>query len=121
MFGYRGGLDGEGNRSFLEGIFPTDFKLARVVPNFKSGDSASFSNYRPISVQSLFPKIYEKLLYKCIFFFSNRTIYKHQFEFRETPSTHQAISSLVEKITESWDTSDMVIGVFLDKALDTVL
>ena len=37
-------------------------------------------------------------------------------------STQQAINSLVEKITESWDTGDIVIGVFLDlkKAFDTV-
>ena len=51
------------NRSFLEGIFPTELKLARVIPIFKSGDSASFSNYRPISILSFFAKIYEKLLY----------------------------------------------------------
>ena len=44
------------NRSFLEGIFPTELKLARVVPIFKSGDSAIFNNYRPISILSLFCK-----------------------------------------------------------------
>ena len=45
---------------------------------------------------------------------ANRTIYKHQFGFREKHSTQQAITSLVEKITESWDTGD------LKKAFDTV-
>ena len=83
-----------------------------------------FSNYRPISILSFFAKIYEKLLYKYILDFldANRTIYKHQFGFREKHSTQQAITSLVEKITVSWDTGDMVIGVFLDlkKAFDTV-
>ena len=49
-------------------------------------------------------------------------MYKYQFGFREKHSTQQAIISLVEKITESWDTGDIVIGVFLDlkKAFDTV-
>ena len=66
-----------------------------------------------------------QLLYKYILDFldANRTIYKHQFGVREKHSTQQAKTSLVEKITESWDRGDMVISVFLDskKAFDTVL
>ena len=38
------------NRSFADGIFPNELKLARVVPIFKSGDSTVLSNYRPISI-----------------------------------------------------------------------
>ena len=45
------------NRYFHDGIFPTDLKLARVVPLFKSGDSAVLGNYRPISILSFFAKI----------------------------------------------------------------
>ena len=43
-------------------------------------------------------------------------------EFHEKHSTQQAIISIVEKITESGDTGDIVIGVFLDlkRAFDTV-
>ena len=91
------------NRSFTEGIFPTELKLARIVPIYKSGDSAIFSNYRPISILSVFAIIYEKLLYKYLLDFldANTTMYKHQFGFREKHSTQQAINSLVEKITES--------------------
>ena len=42
--------------------------------------------------------------------------------FRGKHSTQQAIISLVEKIADSWDSDDIVIGVFLDlkKAFDTV-
>ena len=112
------------NRSFADGIFPNELKLARVVPIFKSGDSTSFSNYRPISILSLFANTFEKLLYKYLinFFNINDIIYKNQFGFREKHSTQQAIISLVEKITDSWDSDDIVIGVFLDrkKAFDTV-
>ena len=98
--------------------------MARVVQIYKSSDFAIFSNYRPISILSFFAKIYEKLLYKYLLDFldANTTMYKHQFGFREKHSTQQAINSLVEKITESGDTGDIVIGVFLDlkKAVDTV-
>ena len=59
------------NRSFADGIFPNELKLARVVPIFKSGDSANLSNYRPISILSLFAKTFEKLLYKYLINFLN--------------------------------------------------
>ena len=38
------------NRSFTDGIFPSELKLARIVPIFKSGDCTFLSNYRPISI-----------------------------------------------------------------------
>ena len=44
------------NMSFMEGVFPSELKLAKVVPIFKSGDSTKMSNYRPISILSFFQK-----------------------------------------------------------------
>lgn len=38
------------NLSIIHGIVPDEMKIAHVVPIFKSGDKALFSNYRPISV-----------------------------------------------------------------------
>ena len=38
------------NRSFMTGIFPSELKIANVVPIFKAGDDMVFSNYRPFSV-----------------------------------------------------------------------
>ena len=37
-------------RSLKTGIVPIDFKLAKVVPIFKSGNQENFDNYRPVSV-----------------------------------------------------------------------
>ena len=44
------------------------------------------------------------------------------FFFCEKHTTQQVINSLVEKMTESWDTGDIVIGIFLDlkKSFNTV-
>ena len=49
-------------------------------------------------------------------------ICKHQFGFRSKHSTQHAVISLVNNITNSLDSSNIVIGVFLDlkKAFDTV-
>ena len=41
-------------------------------------------------------------------------IYKYQFGFRQNHSTQQAIITLVDNITKSLDSGDIVIGVFLD-------
>ena len=49
------------NHSFMEGIFPKELKLARVVPIYKAGDSTSITNYRPISILTCFSKIFETL------------------------------------------------------------
>ena len=38
------------NNSVSEGIFPEHFKMAKIIPIFKSGDSNSTVNYRPISM-----------------------------------------------------------------------
>ena len=45
----------------LNGVFPDNMKVAKVVPLFKAGDRSVFSNYRPISLLSQFSKILEKL------------------------------------------------------------
>ena len=49
-------------------------------------------------------------------------IYKYQFDFRQKHSTQQAIISLVDKITKSLDSGDIVIVFLWDlkKAFDTV-
>ena len=112
------------NMSFMEGVFPSELKLAKVIPIFKSGDSTKMSNYRPISILSFFSKIFEKLMYNIVnnFLYKNEVIYKYQFGFRKIHSTQHAIITLVDRITSSLDSGDLVIGVFLDlkKAFDTV-
>jgi hypothetical protein len=41
------------NQSILTGIFPNDWKIARITPIFKSEAKDEMTNYRPISVISV--------------------------------------------------------------------
>ena len=47
------------NLLFSTGIFPSEMKIAKVIPLFKNGNKSDFSNYRPISLLSQFSKILE--------------------------------------------------------------
>ena len=112
------------NESLKSGIFPSELKLARVVPIFKSGDPSLLTNYRPISVLSFFSKILEKIVYNIVFDFlcENEILYDYQFGFRSKHSTQQALITLVDNVTKSLDGSNIVISLFIDlkKAFDTV-
>ena len=59
------------NPSIIQGIIPDESKIARVVPIFKSGDKALFSNYRPISVLPCFSKFLERIIYNRIINYLN--------------------------------------------------
>ena len=52
------------NLSIDKGIFPSSLKLAKCVPIHKKGDKSVLSNYRPISILSVFSKLFEKLIHK---------------------------------------------------------
>ena len=51
------------NKSLRSGKFPSDWKVARVVPIPKGGDPESPVNYRPISILSILSKLLEKHLH----------------------------------------------------------
>ena len=112
------------NLSFKTGVFPQQMKTANVVPIYKSGDENMFSNYRPMSVLPVFPKLIERLMYNRLFIFvtNNDLLYKYQFGFQRGKSTYMGLLLLVDKITEALDKGECVVGIFLDfsKTFDTV-
>ena len=45
------------NLSLETGVVPTEWKMAKVIPIFKSGSMAEIDNYRPISILPTLSKI----------------------------------------------------------------
>ena len=112
------------NLSFTEGIFPSDLKIAKVVPIYKKGDKTLLSNYRPVSVLPAFSKILERLMYNRIVDFLERfqILNENQYGFRKNRSTHMALSVVVEKFHEALDRNEFMVGLFIDlsRAFDTI-
>ncbi len=112
------------NQCFEVGVFPDILKKAKVTPLHKKDSKLDFLNYRPISLLSVFSKVYEKLIYSRIYDYLTKYnfIYNKQFGFRSNYSTNHALISITEYIRERLDFGYYVCGVFVDleKAFDTV-
>lgn len=113
------------NLSISSGHFPKAWKSAIVTPVFKSGDSTSMHNYRPISILPAISKIAEKWVAQQIVHHVNSSsfsLHTMQFGFRSKHSTEMATCLFIEKIKLFLDKGGVVGAVFLDlrKAFDTV-
>ena len=112
------------NESILLGIFPDKLKYAKVIPIHSKGSQTDPSNYRPISLLSVFSKILENLMFKRLYNYLDSTniFYPLQFGFRQNHSTNHALISMTESIRNTIDNGKFGCGVFIDlkKAFDTV-
>ena len=112
------------NLSLIDGVFPNELKIAKIIPIYKQGNYMHMSNYRPVSVLPIFSKILERIMYNRILSFINKhdILYKYQFGFRKGHSTNLALIYLIDKISSAANDNEYIIGTFLDfrKAFDTV-
>ena len=112
------------NISVQKGIFPSKLKKAKVVPVYKNDDETEPGNYRPISLLSIFNRIFEKLMYHRLksYLGKNDILFKSQHGFREEHSPQHAIIDIVNVIQNDVDQKLFTCGIFLDlkKAFDTV-
>ena len=114
------------NLSLQTGYIPDRFKVAKVIPVFKSGDKQIFSNYRPISLLSSLSKLLEKVVARQVegFLRVNNILYSHQYGFRKKHGTSHPVLHFLHNIYEALNKEipEYTLGVFLDlkKAFDTV-
>ena len=95
-----------------------------MIPIFKREERTDPSNYRPISLLSVFDKLLEKLMYNRLnpFFQKYNIFYKYQFGFRKNNATANALTEVIDYIYKSLDEGNYVFGIYIDlkKAFDTV-
>ena len=112
------------NSSVRQGIFPNRFKLARVIPLFKSGSKLLLANYRPISLLPFRSKVLEKLIHSRMsaFLIKYNVLYSDQYGFRRGKSTTDAILNFTDMCYKCFNDEKFLLSVFLDfsKAFDTI-
>ena len=110
------------NRSFGEGVVPSEWKEAIVTPVFKKGSKSNPSNYRPISLLPILSKVQERLVFNKLYPFLSDLLSEHQSGFRKGDGTHMQLIRLVQSWSSALDASQYVTTVFFDlkKAFDRV-
>ena len=104
------------NVSVQNGRFPSRLKDAKIVPVFKDGDETDPCNYRPISLLSIFKRIFEEIMSNRLKVFLNKhdISYKSQYDFRKRCSTEHAILDIVSKLQANMDLGMFSCGIFID-------
>ena len=110
------------NLSLNSGIFPAFWKTSFITPILKSGDSSQVTNYRPISILSCIPKVFESFI--CDFLSSGLRggFIDQQYGFLSQRSTELNLLTFTEFLLEALEEGCHVHAVYTDftKAFDRV-
>ena len=112
------------NLSLTTSTGPSDWKLAKVIPLFKSGKSSEVDNYRPISILPILSKVQEKIVHRQLMnhLEENKLLFNKQFGFRSNKSTELAATYFMDHLRSEMDNGKLIGAVFIDlsKAFDTI-
>ena len=104
------------------GEWPCQWKLSNVTPVHKKDDETSKTNYRPISVLSVIPKVFEKLQFDQLYSVFTPVFSDNMSGFLRG---HSCCSALL-KLTDDWrqaldNKKDVaVVAIDLSKAFDSI-
>ena len=104
------------NLSITQGIFPTQWKKALVIPIPKVGNPKTAENYRPISLLPLPGKLLEKVIHSQLscYLEDNDLLSDNQFGFRRQRSTSLAISQLLNQVYTNINKSAITAAIYID-------
>ena len=112
------------NSSIVTGKFPSNWKVAKVVPLHKKGDRKALQNYRPVALLCTPGMILERVIALQIekFFENNELFGKFQFGFRNKKSTISEMLTVFDSLLEAKDMEKEILVVLYDlsSAFDTV-
>ncbi|EYB91618.1 hypothetical protein Y032_0204g1899 [Ancylostoma ceylanicum] len=112
------------NLSFMRAEVPSKWKVSYVTPIPKKAPYSSLSNYRPISITSIFARLFEKIVKKRLMdhLEKNAIISQYQHGFQKGKSTVTAVLQALNDWTTSYELNKSVDVVYLDfcKAFDKV-
>lgn len=112
------------NLSLLTAQFPSNWKLANVVPIHKKNDRQLVKNYRPVSLLCTISKVLERIVHSRLYEYciAYNLLTDRNSGFKKGDSTVNQLLTITHKITQALDNKSDVCMVFLDisKAFDKV-
>ena len=115
------------NLSLATAYVPPQICLSKVIPLYKEGEKADFTNYRPIAIISTIGKLVEKVVHSQLSGFlesgsPSNSISPNQFGFRAHHSVIHPLLLLSKKVHDSFTKNlhNLTIYIDLKKAFDTV-
>ena len=110
------------NLSLKNGIFPAYWKSSFITPILKSGDNSQVKNYRPITILSCIPKVFESHVCDYLSASLKGCFINNQFGFLSGRSTELNILTFADFILESMEEGYQVHAIYTDftKAFDRV-
>jgi len=110
------------NLSLDSGVFPDYWKSSLISPIHKGLDPSNILNYRPVSLLSILPKLFEELVSKKIIPILNSCIINEQHGFISSRSTTTNLLILTEDLFNALSSGDQVDVIYTDfsKAFDTI-
>ena len=112
------------NMSLKSGIYIDEWKMARVIPTYKSENRSKCENYRLISILPIISKVFEREVFNQIYRYLNENslISKFQSGFRPKYGTVSALIQMCDQWLTDMDNGKLNGVVFLDicKAFDSI-
>lgn len=107
------------NCSIINGVFPSNWKMANVIPVPKLSNPSKVTDYRPISLLCTLSKLVEKAISQQILSYLERL----QSGFKKKHNTATALLKISDDIFKNIDAAEITFLMLLDysKAFDTVL
>ena len=104
------------NLSLSNQVFPSQWKMSKIIPLHKKDELLYPKNYRPVSLLPIFSKILERAVFQQVveYFEINNLIHPSHHGFRSKHNTSTALLEMYDVWVEAFDNGDLSAVVLLD-------
>ena len=104
------------NLSIAQSVFPSLWKLAKVIPLLKKGDALTPKNYRPVALLPIFSKVLERVLFNQLveYLDTHGLLHPNHHGCRHDHSTATALIQMYDQWAEEVDKGNLVGVMMID-------